>query len=241
MVTILVVAVAASLIVTQRKLARAARAFALGVLKASEDERRRVARELHDDVGQRIGGLCQRLETLQERLRTTEVDPPLITATVAVGDGLREVAATVRQLAHNMHPSVLEHLGLGAALQSLARDVTAESGLHVTARIEAGTDELSPEASLALYRVCQEALRNCIKHARATSATVELSRVGTIIRLSVSDNGVGFAPGQAAGDAGLGLVSLRERIGLLKGRFEVVSQPGHGTMVLTEVSEGMTQ
>jgi signal transduction histidine kinase len=175
-VTILVVAVGAAVIVSQRKMTRATRAFAARQVAASEEERRRVARELHDDVSQQIAGLSQRLEAVQERMRGAATDENLVTSTERVGDGLRDLAQTVRNLAHQMHPSMLEHLGLGAALETLAREVSGETGLAIQVHLGPGTDELAQPLALTLYRIAQEALRNVQKHAAASQVLVLLWR-----------------------------------------------------------------
>lgn len=230
MVTILVVAVGAAVIVSQRKVAGATRTFAARQVAASEEERRRVARELHDDVSQQIAGLSQRLEAVQERMRADATDNRLIASAESVGDGLRDLAQTVRNLAHQMHPSMLEHLGLGAALQTLGREVAGETGLDIRVHLGDGTEGLPQPVALTLYRICQEALRNVQKHAVASQVLVLLWREEGKILLEVADDGVGCHADRLSGATGLGLVSMRERVRLVGGQLTVVSEPGGGTI-----------
>jgi signal transduction histidine kinase len=240
-VTILVVAIGAAVIVAQRKMTGATRAFAARQLAASEEERSRVARELHDDVSQQIAVLSQRLEALQDRMRAQDTDERLVDSADSVGDGLRDLAGTVRRLAHQMHPSMLEHLGLGAALHTLAHDVAGETGLDLQVHLAEGTEELPGPLSLTLYRICQEALRNVQKHADATRSLVLLWRREQDIFLEVSDDGRGFHHDRSGSAAGLGLVSMRERIRLVGGDLDVLSEPGGGTIITARAPLGQAR
>jgi two-component system NarL family sensor kinase len=228
-VAILVVAVGAAVIVSHQKITAATRAYAARQVDAIEEDRGRVARDLHDDVSQHIAALSQQVEAIQESLPDA-ADPGLHGATEAVGDGLRDLATTVRALAHRMHPSVLDHLGLGPALQSLAREMAAGTTLEI--RVEVPQDpDLDRQHALALYRITQEGLHNVQKHAGASQVRVRIAQSGQGTTLEISDDGVGFFPQTAMRSNGLGLASMRERIRLLGGELRIGSSPGHGTSV----------
>jgi signal transduction histidine kinase len=230
---ILVVAVGAAVIVSHRKITAATRDYAARQVAALEEERSRVARDLHDDVSQQIAVLSHRLETIQESLPDV-VDPGLVSATEAVGDGLRDLADTVRALAHRMHPSVLDHLGLGPALESLARETATATELEI--RVEVAPEpQLEPPQALAFYRVAQEALHNVQKHAQAARVLVRMSQSDRSTILEVSDDGAGFLPQAAAQPGGLGLLSMRERIRQAGGELSIASSPGKGTLVVAWV------
>ncbi len=237
MAAILVLAVGAAVIVGQRKITAATRDYAARQVAALEEERGRVARELHDDVSQQIAILSQRLEAIQESAHAGGVDPGMLTATDTVGEGLRDLATTVRALAHRMHPSALDHLGLGPALRSLAQETAVGTGLEI--RVDVAQDpELGSLHALTLYRVAQEALHNARKHARATNVLVRVSESDGGTTLEISDDGVGFLPlaGPQAGE--LGLTSMRERLRLVGGEFSISSTPGQGTGLRAWVPRG---
>jgi signal transduction histidine kinase len=230
---ILVVAVGAAVIVSHRKITAATRDYAARQVAALEEERSRVARDLHDDVSQQIAVLSHRLETIQESLPNS-ADPGLRNAAEAVGDGLRDLADTVRAMAHRMHPSLLDHLGLGPALESLAHETATGTGLEV--RVEMALDpKLELPQALALYRVAQEALHNVQKHARAARVLVRMRQTDRSTILEVSDDGEGFLLQASASPPGLGLLSMRERMRLAGGELSIASTPGQGTVVVAWV------
>lgn len=226
-VGLLVSAVVAAIIISQRKLSGAARAFAAREVQATEEERGRVARELHDDVSQQIAVLSQRLELIRDAVERGAPPPDVMVTVDEVGDGLRRIATAVRGIAHRMHPSVLEHLGLRAALEELARESQAGAPLEFTIAVAPDAEHLPLDTALALYRIAQEALRNVRKHAAATRVGLRLSVGDGQVRMELSDDGTGFA---VAGDGkGLGIVSMQERAKLLGGYTLLRSTPGSGT------------
>lgn len=235
MVAILVLAVGAAVIVSQRKLTMAARDYAARQVEALEEERSRVARELHDDVSQQIAIMSQRLDAIHESLSGKGLDPGLLDDTDSVGEGLRDLAVTVRALAHQMHPSALDHLGLGPALKGLAEE--AVEGVEVEVEVP-DLSGLDPQQALALYRVAQESLRNVAKHARAARVQVRVATTDRGTLLEVADDGVGFHAQSAAHAGGLGLTSMRERLRLIGGELSIVSVPGQGTGVRAWVPRG---
>jgi signal transduction histidine kinase len=171
---ILVVTTGAAVIVAQRRITAATRDYAARQVAALEEERGRVARELHDDVSQQIAVLSHRLDAIQETLRIQANEPELLLASESVRGGLRSLAESVRVLAHRMHPSALDHLGLGPALRDLAREAGGDTSCRITVEVESEAPEPAPQHSLALYRVAQEALRNIRKHSGAKQALVRV-------------------------------------------------------------------
>lgn len=197
---------------------------------AQEDERRRVARELHDGPGQILASLLVGLTIAADRVGAA--DHP---------DKLRELARMAaeaadetRRLAHGLRPSVLDDFGLEAALRRLTDDFRKTHGVRITLDTAAApTDRLPPEVESVAYRIAQEALANVARHAAASAVTVRLEGGEGRLRLSVSDDGRGFDPPRHAADPppGLGLSGMRERVLTVGGWVEVVSRPGGGTTV----------
>jgi signal transduction histidine kinase len=227
-VAILVLAVGAAVIVSQRKLTMAARDFAARQVEALEEERSRVARELHDDVSQQIAILSHRLDAIHENLRGQGADAAVLDEADTVGDGLRDLATTVRALAHQMHPSALDHLGLGPALRSLAQEAAAVMGIEMQVDVP-DTAGVAPDHALALYRVAQESLRNVAKHSNAGRVMLRVAETERGTLLEIADDGVGFQPLVGSPGGGLGLTSMRERLRMIGGELSVVSSPGKGT------------
>ena len=184
------------------------------LLEAQEVERRRIARELHDDLNQSLALLSVEMDLLGQV-------PPASAAEIAdrmqeLSARVKELSSSVHDLSHQLHPSKLEQLGLVAAVRGLCQELAQPHGLEVKFTHHPVPDVIPPDAALCLYRIAQEALRNVVKHSGSRHASVELSGTADVIRLRVTDDGVGFDPGSAAGNGGLGLVSMRER--LLPGR-----------------------
>jgi PAS domain S-box-containing protein len=199
------------------------------LLEAQEAERRRIARELHDDLNQRLGLLSVELDLLAQR-------PPASTREMASGlralsVRVKELSTAVHDLSHQLHPSKLEHLGLVGALRALCREMIRHHGLEVAFTHRDLPNSIPEAVTLCLYRIAQEALRNVVKHSGTSYAAVELSGGPDQIRLRVTDDGVGFDPASADEDRGLGLVSMRERLYLVGGRMAVESRPGGGTRI----------
>ena len=139
----------------------------------------------------------------------------------------REVSSALHDLSHQLHPAKLEQLGLIAAVRGLCKELAQHHGLDVKFTHSGLSEAVPAPTALCLYRIVQEALRNVVRHANTTHAVVELSSSPAGLRLRVSDDGVGFDPD--AGRAGLGLVSMRERLYLVGGRLEIDTRPGGGT------------
>ena len=216
----------------QRELERSQQelqALAARLLTAQEDERRRISRELHDDVNQRLALLTFEIETLERDL------PKVRSATVARLRALRERVVTlsddVHSLAYQFHPAILDDLGLTAALESLTDDFTRREGIEIDVA-QSVREQIAPEVAHCFYRVVQEALRNVARHARAERVTLRLEQIDDGISLVISDSGVGFEPEVIdKRRRGLGVVGMQERVRLVNGRFSVTSRIGEGTRV----------
>lgn len=205
----------------------ATRALAGQIIRAQEEERSRVARELHDDTGQALTLILVRLATLRQRASDGELRGQI--------DGLQELVSDtlegVRRMASDLGPTVLRDLGLGAALELLVTRLRAEAGLTVDLKDQLPSTGLPDAATLALYRVAQEALTNVVRHAHAAAVVVRLDRVGTGVRLVIEDDGVGFTLPAELGSETVGLYGMRERLGLVGGTLDLSTRPGHGTRI----------
>jgi two-component system sensor histidine kinase UhpB len=194
-------------------------------LAAQEAERSRIARELHDEIGQTLTGILLRGETLARSVR-----PELRPAAEDLRDAARQGAEDVRLIARRLRPEALDELGLRSALLALAARVQQTSGLVVDAAVEQGDLPLTAEQELVVYRVAQESLTNVVRHARATHAELSLTCSDDDgVVLEVRDDGVGLAKnGQ---EPSTGVTGMRERAFLVGARFSIAPVPPHGTAV----------
>lgn len=199
------------------------------LLAAQEEERARIARELHDDVIQRVALLGHALDDLAEFAHTD--DPAFERRVRGLRAELLDFADEIRSLAHRMHPPVLDHLGLPAALTMLAQEFGTTEALNVRVEVDDEVASIPPEAAACFYRIAQEALRNVVKHAEASEAVVRLTRTRGGVEMAVEDDGMGFDV-LATQRNGLGLTSITERARQYQGRVLVQSRPGSGTRVL---------
>ena len=203
-------------------------ALAGRLLTAQDDERRRISRELHDDVNQRLAMLTLDIESLQARVpRSARVTAERLGA---IRDRLVELSDDVHGLAYGLHPSVLDHLGLRAALRSHVADLQRHESIRIDLRIGDLAEPVPPAVAACLYHVAQAALRNVVKHAHASGVTVDVAPADGGVRLAVSDDGVGFAVPTRSSE-GLGIVGMQERVRLAGGRFELASQVGDGSRI----------
>jgi PAS domain S-box-containing protein len=200
------------------------------LIHAQEQERRRIARELHDDFNQRLAALSVELETIE---RAPIAPPEPIPRQLAVIRGqIGRLSDDLHDLAYKLHPSLLEHVGLEIAIRDHVAEFTKQTGLPVTFTARKAPGTLPPEIATALFRVMQESLQNVFKHAQATDVTVRLSGSSKGIGLSVHDNGKGFeVASNQAQRAGLGLMSMQERVRLLGGFSLIRSCSATGTKV----------
>jgi PAS domain S-box-containing protein len=194
------------------------------LITAQEEERRRIARELHDDLNQKLGALAIDLSNL-----TRQIDDPARGKLTSLQQRTVEIAESVRRLSHELHPAILEHIGLVAALSSYCAEFSRDRGISVDLSIPERLTPVSSVVALCLYRVTQEALWNVAKHSGATRARVSLAEVDGVIELVVDDAGKGFDADRVWHKAGLGLVSIEERVRLVRGSWKISTKPGLGT------------
>jgi two-component system sensor histidine kinase UhpB len=211
------------------------RALAGRLVTVQEEERRRIARDVHDDIGQRVASLSIALSAAKRKVPANEGS--LVEELSALQQQARKIASDLRRLSHELHPAVLDQLGLVEALKVRCSQVQAESGVQIELEAAGEWPEAEGAVALCLYRVAQEALRNVTRHAQARSARVSLERREALVVMRVADDGCGF-DGAAARFSGLGLVSLRERVRLLGGTLEVETAPDAGTKVTVSLPEG---
>ena len=205
------------------------------LIDAQEDERKRLARELHDDLSQQIAALSIATGNLKRQIPEERVEARA--QSDRIHGKLVQLADAVRRMSHELHPAILQYSGLAAALRSYCEEFGALTGIHVSLQIQGSFEGVGAEVALCLFRVAQEALRNVAKHARVSTAAVELQRAGGVLQLTISDAGAGMETGRAASKAGLGLLNIQERARLAKGRVEIRSSPGQGTVVTVQVPE----
>ena len=202
-------------------------------LESQENEQRRMAHELHDGVGALLS--TSRLYLQQLRLQPADPDAPQWLA--KADELLRSTVGSIRTIAQNLRPAELEAVGLAGALEGMAQQVHRSGQIEVVSTIEPVTG-LSQEAELLLYRIAQELLNNCIKHAQATTITVTLTASTHLATLTVADNGIGFAPKQdlpTKQKGGMGLKTLESRTALLNGTLKWQTAPDQGTSTTVSV------
>ena len=214
--------------ITERKLADAALA-SQKLIRAQEEEKTRIARELHDDISQRITLLSLHLGTLKQSLlpATADLDQEI----GEMDRQIRDLAADIHALSRRLHSPRLEFIGLKAAVAGFCEELSNQHDVRIDVHFENIPKALPPEISLSLYRVLQEALQNVLKHGVPRSADVSLSGQVNTIDLTVKDSGPGFDPHEAVRGPGLGLTSMRERLKVVGGQLFIHSQRGHGTTI----------
>ena len=200
------------------------------LIAAQEDERKRVARELHDDLNQRMAVLSIELEQLSQKI---EKPSSLRKRVHKLQLQAQEISTDIHRLSYRLHPSKLDHLGLAAAIKTLCDELSfMQSGkLKVHFHQSGLPADLPKDITLCLFRIAQEGLRNCVKHSGAELVQVMLTKTDLSIRLSVSDNGCGFDTRSELMERGLGFVSMQERLRLVGGAINVFSQPRRGTRI----------
>jgi PAS domain S-box-containing protein len=216
--------------ITERKLAEESLAI-MGrrLIEAHEEERTWIARELHDDVNQRIALVAIELERWSQHLPESAVD--LHDHIHHARQRLSDISKDIQALSHRLHSSKLEYLGIVAAANSYCKELSEQHKVRVEFSHSDIPRTLPMEISVCLFRVLQEALQNAVKHSGAQYFKVDLSGTAEKIRLTVSDAGVGFDWQSAIRGRGLGLISMRERLQLVKGDFSAKSEPGRGTTI----------
>lgn len=201
------------------------------LIRAHEEERALLARELHDDMSQRLAVMAIELERLEQVAQERKLSASL----GSIRRKLVDLSEDVHSLAYQLHPSVLRELGLVEALKAECERIGRGAPLKFSLELEPSADVTGGDVALCLFRVAQAALSNVVRHAAASTVRIELSAMEDGIRLEVHDNGVGFDPATSGAKVSLGLSSMRERIRLLNGSFDVESAPGHGTKIIAWV------
>jgi PAS domain S-box-containing protein len=203
------------------------RALAGRLLLAQEEERKRIARELHDDLSQKVAHLA--FETSNLVLATPALPEETKKSICNLQTRIAELGKDIRHISHRLHPSILEDLGLVAALSELCEDFSARTKIHVVFEQTEIPGDLPVEVAACLYRLAQEALHNVQKHARASQVQLTVSGSPEKIGLCIQDDGIGFTAGSS--HRSLGIVSMKERVRLVEGEFSIHSQPGQGTTI----------
>jgi len=222
-------------ITEQKRIQKVLRDLGSRLIAAQEKERSRVARELHDDLNQRMALLSIELEQLGSETK----NPRTLRRHVhKLQQSVEEIAADIHRLSYRLHPSKLDHLGLLPAVESLCKE-TSNDKLTVIFRQSGFPIDLSQDVTLCLFRIAQEALRNTVKHSDAQIARLNLERTDDGVRLTISDNGQGFNTESNAMRSGLGFTSMRERLRLVDGQIEIKSRRMEGTTI--EVSIPLTR
>ena len=213
-----------SVVEERREIERQLRQLAHQLIGAQEEERQRIARELHDDIGQQLALISVGLEQLKD------VDAKDLQSGVArLSEQVEEASSSARELSHGLHPAHLEYVGLESAIRRLCQDVGTKRSLSVHCVMH----ELPPidrRVSLCLYRIVQEALQNVVRHSGASEVRVSARERGRHIVVRVVDNGSGFAK-ETVSQNGLGIIGMRERLQAVDGNIRIISQLGRGTMV----------
>jgi PAS domain S-box-containing protein len=220
--------------VTQRKLAEESLAdVGRRLIEAHEEERTWIARELHDDVNQRMALLAIELDRWNQQLPPSAVE--FHDHIHHASQRLSGIAADIQALSHRLHSSKLEYLGIVAAAKSFCKELSEQHKVEIDFNHTAIPGSVPKEISLCLFRVLQETLQNGVKHSGVQHFKVELCGTEGEIQLTVSDLGVGFDPQDAIHHRGLGLISMRERMLLVSGEISIKSQPGGGTTIHARV------
>ena len=203
------------------------------LIVAQEEERNHIARELHDDLNQQVAALAIGISRLKNNLRN--VDPSVREQIAALQQDTGRLSARIRRMSHRLHSTVLNHIGLGAALEACCRELEEQDGVAVALNVDRAVDSIPADTALCLYRVAQESLHNVAKHSGARSAQLALTLANGAVELTVADQGVGFDPADVRDRSALGLVSIEERIKLLQGTMTLVAQPGCGTQLTVQL------
>ena len=204
--------------------------FSGRLLRAGEEERGRVARELHDDINQRLALLANGVQEVEQAV-SADKNPSRKQRLHALWQLTNEIATDIQHISHQLHPSKLHYLGLATTVRQLCNEFAQQHKIDIECIVKELPGNLDENVSLNLFRVVQESLRNVAKHSHARHVKVEFTCQSDVVHLSISDDGVGFDPESPRVNHGLGLVSMRERLRSVGGEFSIWSKPSLGTLV----------
>jgi signal transduction histidine kinase len=214
-----------------RAAAEELRALVGRLLRAQENERHDLARELHDDVSQRLARLEMDVYELE---RSPSTDPQVNRQRIGeIREAIGSASSVIRAISHRLYPSIVEDLGLGPALRSLVEDFPKTGGIAVTYSEQNVPDPVRPEIATPLYRIAEEALRNAVQHAGQAQVTIDVKGSEAGLRLAIADSGCGFNLAETR--SGLGLIGMEERAREVGATFRIESKPGAGTRVIVEL------
>jgi signal transduction histidine kinase len=219
----------------ERENAQDLQRLSMKLITAQEEERRVIARELHDEVGQALTAIKVELSVAQRVIEAAGAPAHALDDARSISENVLHM---VRDLSHLLHPALLDDLGLTAAVEGYLKGFGKRHGLRVDLLQDRMTERLQPETEVAAFRIVQEALTNVVKHAHATSCRVYLQRLTATLLVTVEDDGVGFdpaVPDHTKAPPGLGLIGIRERVSRLGGTLRVDSAPGKGTSLTVEL------
>jgi len=211
------------------------RALASRLQKVREEERTQIARTIHDELGQALTGLKLDIAWMKNRLPR---DHEVMAQCVSIIERIDQTSNAVRRIATSLRPSVLDQIGLAAALEWQGQEFRARTGIDVVVEQACNGVRIPDDLSSSAFRIVQESLTNVARHAKATHVTIRLAQTETVMTLEVSDNGVGCAAACLDGTKSLGLVGMRERALACGGEFSITGRPGRGTTVLMRVPVG---
>jgi two-component system NarL family sensor kinase len=243
-VVILVVTVAVIIVLTlainlhEHRLAdKNLKELAYKTVMFQEDEKKHLARELHDGINQLLVSSKCHLDLMSHRLEDEKLKQHLDKSQRSLVTAINEV----RHISHQLRPSALDDIGLEAALTTLLQDFHSHSGIDIDSHFDTQQQKLTSEVATTLYRVAQESLNNIEKHAKAKKVTVILQKMGNMLQLLIRDDGTGFVVNQAVHRQGIGLRNMQERVEFIGGEFELMSELGLGTeiTVLLNLDEGV--
>jgi PAS domain S-box-containing protein len=215
--------------ITERKLAEEALStVSQKLIEAHEEESTRIARELHDDINQRLAVVAMSLDCLKQSPSASAAD---VERFGEVKQRIADLVSDIQALSHGLHPPKLELLGLEAAAAGFCEELSHRHGITIDVHFENIPKALPPEVSLSLYRVLQEALQNVVKHSASGHARVSLTGQVDTLTMTIQDSGAGFDPHEAMRGPGLGLTSMKERLKVVGGQVSIHSQQGRGTVI----------
>jgi PAS domain S-box-containing protein len=199
------------------------------MLSVQESERRLLAREMHDDLTQRLAVLAIDIGKIEQHYQ--DIEDPFLETLRSVRESLVNISGDIHAISRQLHPSIIEDLGLVDAIRSECNNFTRREGIAVNYYTESVPSGIPADVAICIYRIVQEGFRNIAKHSGTTQLQMSLTGKDDSIRLTIKDEGAGFDPEEAEKKLGIGLVSMQERVRLIQGDISIASQPGKGTVI----------